>query len=137
MRRKQSNHKMDESVKIGQSVEFFGRLFFYWRHSLIKKIATLYCKKKKFDQNFFWPNKKNILVKNNFGYEMFFGQKYLSQFFTQKSLFNKNCFWQNIFFVIFLTIFFFFFYQIVFWPKNIFLTIFIYFLLLPVQCFKS
>ena len=83
LRRKQSNHKTDESVKIGQSVGLFGLFFFYWRQSLIKKKCNLVFQKKIFfDQKIFWPNQKNILVKNNFGYEFFFGQKYLSQFFT-------------------------------------------------------
>ena len=53
LRRKQSNHKTDESVKIGQSVEFFGLLLFFIGDTHLSKKTTLYRKKKIFDQKFF------------------------------------------------------------------------------------
>ena len=64
LRRKQGNHKMDESVKISQSVEFF---CLFLLETLLYQKKNLYYKKKIFDQKFFWPNnQKIILVKNIF-----------------------------------------------------------------------
>ena len=68
LRRKQSNHKTDESVKIGQSVGFFGLFFFIGDTPLSKKKCNLVSQKKIFlTKNCFDQTKKNILVKNNFG----------------------------------------------------------------------
>ena len=77
LRRKQSNHKTDESMKIGQSVGFFGQLFLLETLLYLKKTTV-----------FFWPNKffllKFFFDLTNFFYKIFF--------FDQKNILVKNIF---------------------------------------------
>ena len=71
--RKQSNHKTNESMKIGQLVGFFGQLFFFFIGDTSLSKKKLACIAKKKLQTFYFLVKKN-----------FFGQKYF---------WLKNVFW--------------------------------------------